>query len=121
MANRDKIFRRKLTALIEWYDPEFKFPTKTAKEILRDLKSTIENSNCPTCGESDEDSDDDEIIKPHKKRYRPKMWTCPACNVTTTTKNRLNHERTDKHKKMLKEFYELEDESNTNCDTINKL
>jgi len=32
-----------------------------------------------------------------KKVYKPKMWTCEACNYTCTIKNKTNHERTDKH------------------------
>ena len=95
----DKMFRKRLSDLIKWYDPDFKYPNKTAEDILRDLKNTIENSNCSTCDESD----DKEIVKPFSKKYPPKIWKCNVCDVTTTQLNRLNHERTDKHKKMLGE------------------
>ena len=96
----DKLFRKKLSELIEWYDPEFKHSEKTAKDILKSLKETIENSNCLTCGESHEsdEASEDEISKKLKEKRVPKMWRCDYCNVTCSIKNKLNHERTNKHK-----------------------
>jgi ribosomal protein L37AE/L43A len=32
-----------------------------------------------------------------KKVYKPKMWTCEACNYTCIITNKTNHLRTDKH------------------------
>ena len=102
----DKIFCKRLSDLIKWYDPEFKYPNRTAKDILRDLKNTIENSKCSTCDESDEVTDNEIVIKSQIKKYPPKILSCDICNVTFTSKNRLNHERTDKHKNMLKDTNE---------------
>src|SRR5438552_18745894 len=100
MVNKGKLFCDRLSKLIAWFDPEFKNPMETAEDILYDLKNTIENSKCPTCDERDEDRGDEIVIKTSKKNYPASLWTCPACNVTTTIKNKLNHERTDKHKKI---------------------
>ena len=102
MVNQDKIFCKRLSDLIEWYDPEFKFRKETAKNVLVDLKNKIENSNCPTC-----DEDEDEvIIKSRKKitKYPPKLWTCPECDVTITTKNRVSHTRSNKHENNISSF-----------------
>ena len=88
--NLDKLFRKRLSDLIKWYDPEFKYPSKKAKDILHDLKNTIENSNCPTCDESDQ--------KSHKNKYPPQIWTCDECNVTISAKNKVNHKRSNRHK-----------------------
>ena len=89
-----KYFCHRISELIEWCDPEF------VKDILQDLNNKNENSDCPTCDESDEDA----IVVKSRKKYSTKMWTCPACNVTCTTKNRLNHERCYKHQNMVKEI-----------------
>lgn len=106
MVNQDKIFRKRVEDLIEWYDPEFKSRKETAKDLLNNLKNKIENSNCPTCDE------DENIVKSRKKitKYPPKLWTCPECDVTITTKNRLSHTRSNKHKHNLNFFISEESE-----------
>ena len=82
MANRDKLICGRLS----------KYSKEAAEDILCNLKKNY---------------DEDEIIKSPKKKYPASLWTCPACNVATTMKNKPNHERTDKHKKLLKEFQDV--------------
>ena len=95
--------RLELSELIQHYYPEIKSPDDLVEYILQEIQNKITSDNCPTCDESDED----EIIKSPKKKYPASLWTCPACNVATTMKNKPNHERTDKHKKLLKEFQDV--------------
>ena len=103
MENQEQQFCERLSKLIIKFYPEFKCPNKTSSGLLREIKTKIEEYNYK-CDESE-----DEIITPLKKKYPPKMWTCSACNMTTTTRNRLNHERTDKHKNRLKELVDYSD------------
>ena len=93
MANQDKLFQKRLTELIQWYDSDFKLPKRTAKVMLVDLKKLIKNSNCSTC---EEDSDDEIVVKKHKK-YPVKMWKCEVCDVNMTIYNKSNHLKSIKH------------------------
>ena len=98
MTNDDKLFRKRLVDLIEWYDSEFKFPKSTAKYLLDTLKNRIKNSGCPSCDENDDVSDEEVIVKKkEKKKYPVQYWKCEVCNVSVQIYNKSHHLKTKKH------------------------
>lgn len=96
MNNRDKIFRKRIVDLINWYSSEYKYPNKTSKEWLEDLKTKIKNSDCLTCNEEDTVSDEEEVPK-RVKIYPKKYWKCEICNVSVGIYNKKHHLNTKKH------------------------
>ena len=95
MARRDKLFQKRVVDLIKWYDSDFKFPRRAAKDMLATLKNRIENHPCP--GYNDSDNSEEEST-PEKKQYPDQYWHCKICNVYIRINNKYNHLATKKHK-----------------------
>ena len=38
MKNKDKLFKKRLVDLIQWYNSDYEFPKKTSRDILETLK-----------------------------------------------------------------------------------
>jgi len=86
---------KELTTLIQEYYSNIESPRKTAKAMFHTLKNRLQDSTYSSYSNSDE-----EVIT-KKKKYTPKPYKCEACNITMSIKNKVNHERTYKHQRML--------------------
>ena len=96
MSGKGAILINLFKESIRLYNPNMKKVSKIAEELMECVKTFEENSNCPTCGE---DENDESI-----KRCYQTSWTCDICKVTVTSKNKTQHLRTDKHKNKANEL-----------------
>ena len=96
MSKKDHIMLKRLNELIRWYNPNTRKVSAISVDLLSDLKTLIENSDCVTCSENESESE--EVIT----KYPPKIWICDVCNKTYTNKYKTLHLRSKMHNKIMK-------------------